>query len=91
MPVGWGDINIVELVFQMEDFGNIVGLILAETLLSLDRASRVDIPWSVHPILLQVSLLFPYELHELYFKALFKLAFPFLDLVEGPPEGSCYA
>ena len=51
-PVGWGDVKMVELILQMESFSNVVGLVLAETLLSLDHAYRGNGPWSVNPILL---------------------------------------
>ena len=57
-PIGWGNIDIVELVFQMEEYRNVASLVLAETLLSLDRICRADVPWSASPILLQVGFSF---------------------------------
>ena len=53
---GWGDIRLVELVHQMENRETIAGMVLAETLLSLDRAYRAEGRWSVSPIVLQIWL-----------------------------------
>ena len=49
---GWGDIRLVELIYQMESGRTIAGMVLAETLLSLDRAYRIEGRWSVSPIVL---------------------------------------
>ena len=38
---GWGDIRLVELIYQMEIGETIAGMVLAETLLSLDKTYRV--------------------------------------------------
>ena len=53
---GWGDIRLVELIHQMDSGKTIAGMVLAETLLSLDRAYRVRGRWSVSPIVLQIWL-----------------------------------
>ncbi|KDP37531.1 hypothetical protein JCGZ_05970 [Jatropha curcas] len=54
--VGWGNLRMPDLVLQMEGGDGIVSMALAETILSLDRAYRVDKAWSASLILLQVWL-----------------------------------
>ena len=53
---GFGDLRLCPLIRDMEDFQCIWGLVLAETLQSLDRAALGFEDWSVSPIILQVTL-----------------------------------
>src|ERR1043165_5918841 len=54
--LGFGDLRLCPLIRDMEDFECIGGLVLAETLQSLDRAALGFEDWSVSPIILQVTL-----------------------------------
>jgi hypothetical protein len=55
---GFGDLRLCPMVRQMEDMGCIGGIVLAETIRSLDRAALGFEDWTVSPIILQVFLLF---------------------------------
>ncbi|KDP43680.1 hypothetical protein JCGZ_24138 [Jatropha curcas] len=52
-PVDWGDLRVANLVLQMERVAGTDSMALAETILCLNRAYRVDGVWSTSPILLQ--------------------------------------
>ena len=51
---GLGDLSLCTLVSQMEKGSCIGGLLLAETIRSLDRAALGFEEWSVNPVILQV-------------------------------------
>ena len=51
---GFGDLSLCPLICQMEAGNCIGGIILAETIRSLDRASLGFANWTVTPIILQV-------------------------------------
>ena len=53
----FGDLKFCPLIRQMEDMGCIGGMVLAETLRSLDRAALGFTDWTVSPIILQVFYL----------------------------------
>ncbi|KDP42357.1 hypothetical protein JCGZ_02872 [Jatropha curcas] len=50
---GFGDLRLCPMVLQMEDMGCIGGIVLAETIRSLDRAALGFDNWTVSPIILQ--------------------------------------
>ena len=90
-PIGWGDISIVELIPQMENSKSVASLVLAETLLCLDRAHEANSPWSVNPILLQVSYLLLFllslVLHPLMISLDIHSTIP--DLAQRSLKGGC--
>ncbi|KDP37833.1 hypothetical protein JCGZ_06882 [Jatropha curcas] len=53
---GFGDLCLCPMVREMEDMGCIGGIVLAETIRSLDRATLGFDDWTVSPIILQVWL-----------------------------------
>ncbi|KDP36063.1 hypothetical protein JCGZ_10315 [Jatropha curcas] len=54
--LGFGDLRLCPMIRQMEDMGCIDGIVLAETIRSLDRAALGFDDWTVSPIILQVWL-----------------------------------
>ncbi|KDP32248.1 hypothetical protein JCGZ_14956 [Jatropha curcas] len=50
---GFGDLRLCPMVRQIEDMGCIGGIVLAETIRSLDRAALGFDDWTVSPIILQ--------------------------------------
>ena len=55
---GFGDLALCPLIDQMESGHCIGGMVLAETIRSLDRAALGFEEWIVTPIILQVLLFF---------------------------------
>ncbi|KDP22952.1 hypothetical protein JCGZ_01760 [Jatropha curcas] len=53
---GFGDLPLCPMVRQMEDMGCIGGIVLAETIRSLDRAALGFDDWTVSPIILQMGI-----------------------------------
>ncbi|KDP21729.1 hypothetical protein JCGZ_03211 [Jatropha curcas] len=53
---GFGDLRLCPMVQQMEDMGCIGGIVLAETIRSLDRVALGFDEWTVSPIILQDPL-----------------------------------
>ncbi|KDP40406.1 hypothetical protein JCGZ_03756 [Jatropha curcas] len=52
---GFGDLCLCPMVRHMEDMGCIGGIVLAETIRSLDRAALGFDDWTVSPIILQTD------------------------------------
>ncbi|KDP20573.1 hypothetical protein JCGZ_04526 [Jatropha curcas] len=53
---GFGDLRLCPMVRQMEDMGCIGGIVLAETIRSLDKAALGFDDWTVSPIILQMGI-----------------------------------
>jgi len=64
---GFGDLRLCPMVWQMEDMGCIDGVVLTETIRSLDRAALGFDDWIVSPIILQVFFLLSYLILLLLF------------------------
>ncbi|KDP23131.1 hypothetical protein JCGZ_00520 [Jatropha curcas] len=75
--LGFGDLRLCPMIRQMEDMGCIGGIVLAETIRSLDRAALGFDYWTVSPTILQLlphpSLpARPYTLHVVLYVARFE-------------------
>jgi len=86
---GFGDLCLCPMVWQMEDMGCIGGLVLAETIRSLDRAALGFEEWTVSPIILQVFPLttFPISFSFYYFIVTERIHYS--GMVEGPSPSGC--
>ncbi|KDP43161.1 hypothetical protein JCGZ_00094 [Jatropha curcas] len=86
---GFGDLHFCPMVRQMEDMGCNGGIVLAETIRSLDRAALGFDDWTVSPIISRYFSSSP-------FPSFFPLVCSFViekihysGLVKGPPPSGC--
>ena len=60
--IGWGDIKFMELIFQMEDFNNMVGMVFKTEYLELADSASPSSPFCLSITSLLSTLILPFQI-----------------------------